>query len=1270
MIRKLKFIKSNYLLFYLFLLFIFCTLFFGCNGKRTEGTISGTMTYLDFIDSGKRFGVEAGDVYGSLARELFKARSVTESINVADLLGTLSNRRIDAILVGHQYLPQLVNSGLYADFEYLWVPREVFLKEASFVFHTEDLRNQYNAWFNTIVIDGTYQSILDRWLGASLPSSYDIPVFEFTGENGILRIADTGNYPPLSYLDSQGNPIGFGPEIVSRFAQHLGMRPEFSFMAYEAITHNVVVGNADMSAATKSIEDERRDNLFFGEPCIVTRAVLIVRRGQKLGVDINDFIGERVAVLSGAFTYTTTQNIGALPIIYTNTSTAIEDVRNGRVFGYMESLSFLRAKMSIYGQDIFDLIPVPREIDRLSIAAIASEKTIIDSFNTFLEVLNESGLLNQMQEYWFTVDFSIDMSIENAYKTGYNSEISPPLPSTTQATLGGHIVNPPTASQGNGGLALQVAISAEAEPHVFIDSQGNYSGYSVDLALRFADFLGREIEFINVSFEELIPVVENKMVEISIDRIGITEERKQRVLFSNPIHEDQCGILVLRTHHQNENESDYSSFIGRRIGVSLGSLAEATAQNYLRATTVSYVNYSAGIEDIRRGRIDGYMTDLVSLNLISMMPENRDLIVHVVPSYIFNLPMGAFSTNQDIINRFNLFLVDMERRGILSEMQNRWFSSNPDLDAEIVSANVSGRNGVLRVATCGDRPPYSFLGVNGRLNGYSVELARLFAAHEDMIIRFSDMEFSSLIPFVMAGRADIGLANVSITEERRRSVIFSEPIWHDTFGIISLREEVDIEDNISDTAISTPFLGQRIGAMYGTIFDGMISEKVRGIPVYYYDYDLAVVDFSTGRINGFMMFESIARIMSVLSENPIEIYELYPKELFTAHTSAISSNPEIINSFNRFIENITNDETIIDIQYRWIGNPQSGFYELPEIPEREENGILRLVTTGKTRPFSFYNRDGELVGFGIEIAKRYAASMGMGLEVILMSLNEITDFIGSGKADIGIDVFHSNYITEGNLLFSDPIYEDNAVIISLLFHQDEKENQLSAILSWFKEGIKTNFIIDNRWKLLLEGFRITVMVAMISQILGTLLGFLIAYLMSLKNVFLRSIGNIYYEFINRIPIVVLLLLTFYVIFARTSFSNIQIAILVFTMLSSVEVVKVLKKSFAKVYEGEKEAARSLGFSVYKTYIKIVYPQVLHHAIADYTRGFIYLLKTTAILGYIAIMDLTRAAELIRSRTFDPFFPLVFATLIYFILISILIFIFKYLVKRIQKGIVL
>ena len=1231
--------RLNYLLFIFLISIIIIP---SCAKKRSEQSISGTRSYHDFINSNKRFGVESGDVYGDLARDLFNARSVTESITIADLLSNLRFGRIDAILVGHNYMYQLISSGRYTEFEFLWLPEDVFLKESSFVFQSELLRDQYNEWFLHSLRDGSYHRAIDRWLSGTVPRFEDIPVYEFTEENGILRVADTGNYPPLSFLDPHGRPIGFGAELVSLFAIHLGMRPDFTLMPYEDIIPYVASNRADMSAATISIEDRRLPNVFYGDPALTTRAMLIVPHGIRIGLGLHDFIGNNIAVLHSAFTYFLTQNLGGIPVIYNNTSTAIDDVRSGRVLGYMDSLSFLRAILATRGNDIFDVIPIPVEIDRLSIAAIAHDADLVFSFNEFLDEIQESSIYHEMHERWFSIDFNLDMPVP-AYLYQSNN----------------NLIN-------SGANVLKVAVSAEAKPFVFIDNSGEFSGYSVELALRYGSYVGQGIEFLDVTFSELIPYVENKIADISIDRLAYREERAKRVHFTNSIYDGQLGVLVLKHSMLSSNiDKDYTSFIGGRIGVSLGSIAESITRNYLRGNPVTFTNYSAGIEDIRRGRIDGYMTDTVSLNLYVGLPENQDLEVFEVPSYIFNLPMGAFSTNQDIINRFNLFLNDLSRRGLLVEIQNRWFSDTTDLDAEIPSLNVVGRNGVLRVATSGEKPPYSFVGSNGRLNGYSIELARLFAANEDMIVRFTEMDFSQLIPFVMAGRAEIGLANVSITEERRRSVIFSDPIWHDTFAVIALKDQVDINTLSTLPTQLTQYVGQRIGVMYGTIFDTFVSDILHCTPIYYDDFDLAVVDFNTGRINGFMLYHEIALMLNAGVPNLFTITELEPPELFFAQNSAIFVNETLLSQFNAFLHEIKVDGTLHSITERWMGETSDLDVEMPYFEDNISNGVLRVATSSRTRPFSYYNNQDDLVGYSIEVVRRFAQSQGLNLVIIHSSLNEIIPFVASGRADIGIDVFQKRDETEVGIHYSDPVYEGTATLITLNRVSEAEPSKLISTINWIKTGIERNFITDNRWRLIVDGFRTTMFISILAHILGSFLACIVSFLSTRKSLIFRGIGTLYYEFIARIPKVVILLITFYIFFARTSFSNVQIAVFAFAMISSVEIANVIKKAFRKINILEIEAAKSLGFSTYRTYVSVIFPQIIKYGIVGYTKSYISVLEATAIVGYIAIQDLTRAGEIIRSRTFDAFFPLLLVSLIYLIVVSVCIFIFKRLSKAIN-----
>ncbi len=150
----------------------------------------------------------------------------------------------------------------------------------------------------------------------------------------------------MVYYDANNQPVGYDVEMVSRFAIHMGMVPEFTMMAYEAIGPYVTSGKADMSSAALTITDEREDGMIFGEPSVITQAVLVVPKSGEDVLDYTDFADKDVAVITGVLTYDTTEKIGGRPVNYNDSSSAAEDVRQGRVAGYMHALTAIQVMAS------------------------------------------------------------------------------------------------------------------------------------------------------------------------------------------------------------------------------------------------------------------------------------------------------------------------------------------------------------------------------------------------------------------------------------------------------------------------------------------------------------------------------------------------------------------------------------------------------------------------------------------------------------------------------------------------------------------------------------------------------------------------------------------------------------------------------------------------------------------------------------------------------------------------------------------------------------
>jgi polar amino acid transport system substrate-binding protein len=237
-----------------------------------------------------------------------------------------------------------------------------------------------------------------------------------------------------------------------------------------------------------------------------------------------------------------------------------------------------------------------------------------------------------------------------------------------------------------------------------------------------------------------------------------------------------------------EDKMSFTDFAGMRIGVIEGNLAEAVIRNDMGATPVLYSDMDTALEDIRNGEINGFISDLSIVQIAAGTNRNSDMQVVPVPAEVFAGSIGAFSSEQAVVDRFNTFLAGIKADGTLADMQERWFDPNPLAPSPIVPIEFTGEETeILYVATAESGIPFSYRVGGGRLHGYSIELAQRFAASQGMGVQFATMEFNELIPFVSEGEADLGIDAVTITEERARLVTFTEPFYEDYLGIITLK---------------------------------------------------------------------------------------------------------------------------------------------------------------------------------------------------------------------------------------------------------------------------------------------------------------------------------------------------------------------------------------------------------------------------------------------------------------------------------------------------
>jgi len=255
-----------------------------------------------------------------------------------------------------------------------------------------------------------------------------------------------------------------------------------------------------------------------------------------------------------------------------------------------------------------------------------------------------------------------------------------------------------------------------------------------------------------------------------------------------------CIVFIITGCSNNPNSDNYDEsgvtltyldFEGKRIGVISGMITSALTKDDINGTAVFYTSNEAALRDLNNRRIDGFMIDLSIARVIAAQPGNENLQVVAMPPDMFSGPLGAVSANQEIIDNFNTFLNQIESDGILADMQSRWLEDDPDPIMPTITLNAV--NGVLRIGTGGESRPFSYEDDNGNLKGYSIELAKRFAQHKGMEIEFVTLKFQDLIPYAVNNDVDLSIDAITITDARKEVILFTDSIYDDLMGIITLR---------------------------------------------------------------------------------------------------------------------------------------------------------------------------------------------------------------------------------------------------------------------------------------------------------------------------------------------------------------------------------------------------------------------------------------------------------------------------------------------------
>ena len=442
--------------------------------------------------------------------------------------------------------------------------------------------------------------------------------------------------------------------------------------------------------------------------------------------------------------------------------------------------------------------------------------------------------------------------------------------------------------------------------------------------------------------------------------------------------------------------------------------------------------------------------------------------------------------------------------------------------------------------------------------------------------------------------------------------------------------------------------GKRIGVQTGTPFDKIVLDSLPNAQISYYNtYPDMAEALTANKIDGFpgdepvlLMIAAEHGSMTVLEENmdTFEFGVVLPKS---------EAGDRLKKQFDEWITKMRESGDLATITKKWVEGPE-GEKTLPDYKSLPAtNGTLNMVTEAAYPPMNYF-RDGEPVGMEVELAALFCEAYGYGLRVSITNFDGILPAIQAGKADFSMAGITITEERKESVNFSAPYYEGGTVM-AVRKGGAAAGSEGGSFFEGIAESFNKTFLREDRWKLFFEGVGTTLLITILSIILGTILGFLVFVLCRNGGTVPNAISGFFMWLLQGMPMVVLLMILYYIVFGSFSIGGVVVSVIGFTLTFGTSVFGMLKMGVGAVDDGQREAAFAMGYSDRQTFFRIILPQALPHIMPSYKSAIIDLIKATSIVGYIAVQDLTKMGDIVRSRTYEAFFPLIAVTVIYFVL---------------------
>jgi len=679
---------------------------------------------------------------------------------------------------------------------------------------------------------------------------------------------------------------------------------------------------------------------------------------------------------------------------------------------------------------------------------------------------------------------------------------------------------------------------------------------------------------------------------------------------------------------------------GHNIGLLTGSLSIDAYDKSFDLSNISYYSTSGDAATaLKEGKIDAFFIDR---GISKDITKSNDDLTYINESLItlnYGLIFKKTPEGKSKQEDFNSFLADYINSGKLTALYNNWVVQGNDKVIDYES--LPNVNGTIKVASDIQCYPYTY-SYEGKVTGFEVELLYDYCKDRGYSLSFNIVEFSGVLASVSADKVDIGASSIVYTNERADVFYFSDLYATSDFVAVIRKENATCKyNNLSDLE------NKNLAVLTGAISDQWAKAVIKGIQCSYYNTTSDIIEAVIYERSDAAVLGEITYSNELQDRKDLKIVGSVGAEQCGYIFPQTQDGEQLKVQVNEFIKASEENGLLERITQEWKSKTSAKHVDFEGL--KDINGSLVYAACSTIGEPACYYKDGQIIGLDIDFIVEFAKAYGYDLKIVDYSFSGMLQAVQANLVDFGGSNTTITEERKQSVLFSDPYFKGEVIVV---VKDLTATNENNSFFQRLYNSFEKTFIKEDRYQLFISGILNTILITLISTICGVIIGFIWFFVYSMNNYRINHLLNSIASILSEMPTVVLLMIFYYLIFKNSNLNSTYISIIAFTTVFSFSIMSILNTCIASIDKGQFEAAYALGYSKYNSYIKLIIPQIMPMFMTLFKSELVTLVKSTSIVGYIAVQDLTKVSDIVRSRTYQAFFPLIASTIVYILIIKL------------------